>query len=284
MGEIYRDSMDKGVTLDIAGITPASATFNRVGLSIPAAIVNGGAKVPYAITRLDGGFTVDWAYSVDGVAYTRTDEHKVITPYFTKPSLVSWDSEFAMLPDEKVYRLESIIRAVIQHITGQTFGYEYSTVRVQGSGGSKISLPKRLVKAEPGLRDRYGTLAETPLAIHNDGWTVSASLEPTWVDQLTSTNPIGNPFTSRGYFKETEYYEISGYFGYTSVPQDVGLAALILAEDYGCDESLWRDRYVDNIRASDWRLEFHGKAFIGTGNVKVDQLLQKYTLNRMVVL
>ena len=283
MSEIYRDSIGKTVTFDVDS-APTSARFQRDTLDIVVPITDTNkAVVPYDITRFDGPFNVVWSYSVSGKAYTKSDTHYVITPYFTKEELVLWDSDFAMLDDPAVLRLENNVRGIIQTVTGQKFGLEYDTVSFKGSGSAMVSLPKRLVQTD-GLNDPSGVLLDSAVWIGNDGWTLNTKNYPTWVDQLATTNPIQNPFEARGRFDAETYYSLTGYWGYESVPSDISLAAKILAEDYGCDESAWRDRYIGNIRAADWRFEFNTKTFQRTGNVKVDQLLSKYILNWMVVL
>jgi hypothetical protein len=196
---------------------------------------------------------------------------------------VDWDPDFGVLTDAQVSRLEKNVRGIIEQVTGQRFNYEYDVLEFKGSGGAVVSLPKRLVSAS-GLYDPSGGLALTYVRAGNDGWTLTARRETTWIDSMSSTNPIRNPFKTWGKFNEGTMYRIAGYFGYESIPEDVALCARLLAEDYGCDESVWRDRYIANIRAADWRFEFGAGAFRGTGNVKVDQILQKYTLNRMAIL
>jgi hypothetical protein len=283
MGEIYRDSTNKGVTLDIAGASAVAAKFVRAADEYDASLSGNLALVPYEITRLGGDFKVIWTYTVGTSQFTRTDTHSVVSPMFTKTQLVGWDSDFGLLDDQAVVRLESIIRTIIQNYTGQKFTYEYDSVVFKGSGGETVRLPKRLV--EPvGLNDRTGDLLDSWVASVNDGWGLVTNSGSSWVDNFYSSNPIQNPWRKLGYFREDTTYVLTGYFGYESIPEDVLKAAMILAEDYGCDESLWRDRYIANIRAADWRFEFNSKTFLATGNVKADQILQKYRLERMVVL
>lgn len=283
MGEIYRDSVNQAVTFDIANVNPSSAKVIRGAVELDAGLSNNGAVIPYEITRLDGKFDIEWTYYVDGGSYTRRDTHEVVTPVFKKAELVEWDSDFALLDDAAVNRLEKIIRTVIQETTGQKFYYEYGTLVLRGNGANTIPLPKRLIQAV-GLNDYTGDLVDQIVQPSNDGWMIHTVRRDSWVDNFYSSNPINNPWKDVSKFSEIVEYTLTGYFGYQSLPADIALAAKILAEDYGCDESLWRDRYIDNIRAADWRFQFDKRAFTGTGNVKVDQILQKYTLNRMVIL
>lgn len=283
MAEIYRHSTTATVTFDINGATPTLAVFRRGDVEVSVYPDSPTVTVPYDITRFDGKFTVEWTYTVNNQGYTKTDVHEVVSPLFNKAQLVEWDHDFAMLDDAAVVRLESIIRTVIEAHTGQKFNFEYDTVVVAGNDANKVSLPKRLVMASK-LNDRTGDLLDASVKRANDGWTLITSTDSSWVDNFYGSNPIQNPWRKYGNFKSGENYALTGYFGYESVPEDVLKAARILAEDYGCDESVWRDRYITNIRAADWRFEFSGKTWTGTGNVKADKLLEKYTLSRMVVL
>lgn len=73
-------------------------------------------------------------------------------------------------------------------------------------------------------------------------------------------------------------FEITGDWGYKTVPANVKEAAKLLVNDYACMESAYRDRYLKSIRAADWRLEFSSQAWSSTGNARADLLLDEYVL------
>ncbi len=73
-------------------------------------------------------------------------------------------------------------------------------------------------------------------------------------------------------------FEITGDWGYKSVPAPVKEAARLLVNDYACSEQLYRDRYLESIKAADWRLQFSSRAWEYTGNVRADQLLSEYVI------
>lgn len=280
MSEIYRDSINVGIEFDIPSVIPSSAKFYRWDDEYVATLNGSIALVPYPITRVDGKFRLEWTYTVDGASYTKVEYHDVVTPVFREADLVAWDSDFSRLGTPAIFRLEAIIRRVIQEVTGQKFNYEYDRIEVTANNRGVISMPKRLVEAT-GLNDVSASLVDSIVLRKNDGWTITATRGESWIDHFEG--PIRLPGQTFGHFVMGVNYVISGYWGYPSLPEDIAIAARILAEDYGCDESLWRDRYIANIRAADWRFEFNKKAFVSTGNVKADQILEKYTLNRMVV-
>lgn len=283
MAYIYRDSVGKAIQFGVSGVIPTSADITRGDVVTPVTLIGSVAQVPYSVTRTDGRFTLKWNYTVDGDAYTKTEIHEVVTPVFSRDELIAWDSDFTLLEEEKTDRLERIIRAVIEHFTGQEFGYKRSNVSVRSSGGIRLSLPQRLV--EPVT---VNGVAAASFETSNDGWILGFRSATSWLDDLPAF-PYGSetmwsdPLYGRRWFSEG-YHAVDGYFGYHSIPDDIQLAALILAGTYGCDEDSWRERYIETIRAGDWAIAFNSQAYSGTGNATVDKILQKYTLNKMVIL
>jgi hypothetical protein len=73
-------------------------------------------------------------------------------------------------------------------------------------------------------------------------------------------------------------YNISGQWGWNSVPAAVQEAAALLAHDYACADVLYRDRYLTSMTAADWRIQFNAGAFSDTGNVRANQLLEEYVI------
>ncbi len=286
MAEIYREEIGKGVTLGIPTASVVSAVCERRGVTYPSAIAGQDVAVPYAITREDGDFDTLWTYTVEGVQYTRRDTNTVVTPLFKYPDLVAFDAKLAPITEPQAIRLERTIRSVIEILTGQTFGYEYDVITVMGNGANKIALPKRLVSADS--MTAAGTYLNGTYTISNDGWTLQANAAGSWLEELEAQvnvqPPIRDPYANGTIFRDGAPYTIAGYFGYLGVPDDIVLAAMTLAGDYGCDEAAWRDRYIANIRSADWRIEFNPLTWHGTGNVIVDQLLDKYKKHNMVVI
>lgn len=234
-------------------------------------------SVPYDFVTYCGKFDVKWTYTVAGKEYTETQQHDVVQPLFTPAELKAFDDDFNTISENAINRLERTIRAIIERTTGQTFELTYGTQVARSHNGGTLVLPKRAVA----LDGYKGLVAGVPSSLESDGWIVRAQQPWTMVSHM-STNPIYEPYAVSSFREGT--YKLSGEWGYRSVPDQIVLAAMILAQDYGCKESVWRDRYIESMKASDWGVIFHDKAFVGTGNVKVDQILQSYTLNKMVVI
>lgn len=280
MAEIYRDSVDKAVALGIPDAVVSKVDFIRDGLVVAT---NTTGQIPYSITQQDGRFAVLWTYSVpgDGGTYTRTEEHSVVTPLFNKADLVRKDSTMSTLTDEQVIDLESLIRKVVEAYTGQSFGYRKGQITVWGSGDSVVNSPERVLSLSGGwagyrpVNDGYGVerisnYASGTTVVVRNGEAIGVNLEPIYGNNTSFRNNVG--------------YVLTGEFGWYSVPEDVKTAALILAEEFSCDESVWRDRYIKSVRAADWRFDFTAGSHIGTGSLTADQLLAKYVVNRMVVI
>lgn len=275
MTEIYRDSVNLGISLEITGATVTGAVLRRDGVDTVGVISSQAVALPYEITRMDGPFQVEWTYQIDSSTYTRVDTHRVVTPLFIKSDL-SYDAGLSSLTDEQVVRLESTVRKVIEAYTEQTFGYRKGYVIARGSGLDYLSLPERMISPD-----------DTTYVGVNDGWAVSFAGSSSVIDPNIKI-PIeeeayhyGRP-TNRTFSVNTQFI-IYGEFGWREVPSEVKEAALILAEEFSCDESIWRDRYIKSVRAADWRFDFTAGSHIGTGSLTADQLLAKYVVNRMVV-
>lgn len=280
MAEIYRDATGKALTFGVATATVDQVDFAREGATVASYTsadpeVSGlSVLIPYAITRSDGAFEVTWTYTVDSTSYTRKEEHFIVTPLFTEAELTAWDSDFSTLSATQVIDLEKKVRKVIETYTGQTFGYREGLSIMRGSG-TFMNSTERIISVTS-ITDYYG------------GWMIT---ESKWGMFSTNTNlpdsglnvkiPIQEEALYYGTgvtpgFETNTFYEVEGEFGWLSVPENVKQAALLLAESFSCNESLWRERYLKAVRAADWRFDMHDSAFVGTGSVVADQLLQPY--------
>lgn len=243
---------------------------------LPDKFEYGTIEVPYKYVHFCGKFQVWWNYTVDGEKFEETQQYDVVQTLFDSASLVEFDSDFKSLSESQVRRLERTVRAVIQEITGQKFELTHESLRARSYNGTTLVPLKRLVALEGS-----GKVGGIYVDVESDGWVLRARSH--YADgNKWFTNPIyENEFTPAfGH----DRYSVKGYYGYSTVPEDITLAAMLLAQDYGCRESAWRDKYIANMKNADWRVEYDSKAFVGTGNAKVDLILRKYITNKMVVI
>lgn len=249
-----------------------SGVFDPESLSI---------KIPLEFVRYCGKFEVQWEYSVEGEfaeSYTDIQQHTVIQPLFTPRELKEFDPDFENMgvTDTAIMRLERVIRAIIERSTGQKFELSYGTEMGRSYNTSSLILPKRLVY----LEGYSGYISGVRSTVESDGWIVRARYPHVNI-HVMNANPIYDVYTTNG-FKD-DLYHLKGEWGYRSVPEQIKLAAMLLAQDYGCRESVWRDRYIEMMKNVDWSIQYHDKAFEGTGNIKVDTILESYMVNNMVV-
>lgn len=287
MAEIERDSINKAITFGIAGITPTTAVFSRGSATpIPGVILSNSVKIPYEITKLNGDFDLTWTFTVESIAQTSVETHTVVSPLFSQTQLVAADPSLLSLSAEQVANLERSVRGVIEYICGQSFVYQYDVVAIKGTGSSSIRLPKRLVSATTINSTSNPQLAGS-FTIADNGWSLVADSGSSWIDSLNSfyaAPPMTNPYSLSPGFKQGTVLYMEGFWGYRSIPEEIALAALTLAVDYGADESVWRNRYVKTVSFGQETVQFRGDANYGTGNAIVDQLLCNYTLSNLSVI
>lgn len=284
-----------GATFTLNGSAPVSLS--------PSAPANGfvTATLPY-LTEEGEGF-VTWSFTVPGSGtFTDAQAVTVVTPY-----LAIWEVQ-EIWPEataEQAADVEAAVRHVINAHCGQTFGFSKNkTIVVEGHGERALRLPERLLELK-GLSTLFATLDINSAIIVSDGWY----LKKGWSDEVTALENDttywanwdatsgstpgepgyekpghghiivpqtagGNPTTWRDDYPFT----IVGDWGWKSVPEAVKQAAGLLVNDYACMEANYRDRYLESIKAADWRLQFSAAAWENTGNVRADQLLSEYVI------
>lgn len=281
MAEILRDT-PTSLQLDVPGATDVFHTVKREGV-----VVYEGTgtllTLPFKVYGYDGPFEVMWEFTIlpDTTIHTRYEAHEIVTRYVD-------------VTGAPLIARERAVRRAIQSYCGQDFGYFYGSVVAQGNGTNVMRLPKRLISVD-NLTNSTPPFTAIPigyLSIVNDGWGLSTAWgndyygikeAPPEEGIYVSTGVIYVPGANR-VFSTSYTYAITGSWGYESVPLDVIEAASILMEDYSFPEAEWRRRYVDNIRAGDWRVEFTSQAHRGTGNAEADRLLDKYRMTGVGVI
>jgi hypothetical protein len=241
-------------------------------------------NIPYSQTILDGDLTIETAFVLDG-NQTKTVAVRVITPILTiseiKPIL-------PQASDDEIKRVERKVRSVIEAYTGQYFGKYSGTMNVYGSGDSFLYSPRRILSIS-GLVYNGDTVSTEGFTIAKGGWAITPIKGWLRVDSISAGDIFrSGPVIASPYgvstFTSGIAYGITGTFGYEYVPFDVKEAARALINDYACQESLYRERYISDIRAADWRFAFNTGAFAGTGNVVADQILSGYQKNILAVI
>lgn len=285
MREITRDAVGETIELGVQGATSVSVQFFRDG-NLKGAATTSPAEIPYSLTHMDGEFTAKWAYTVGGDTYSRSQTYKVVTPLFTQTELTDFNGTFVSLDEDAVVRLERLVREVIESHTGQSFGYREGTLKVNASRTGTVLQTNERVISVAGV-NISGLALPYPIAYRpiKTGFGIESAGGGWDGSTYVTAGPITDPYVSQkaGFVSGNEYV-ITGAFGWEAIPTDIKDAALLLAELFSCNEATWRDRYLKSVMAADWRFEFDGRAFSGTGSVTVDNLLAKYIVGTMAII
>lgn len=290
---IYRDT-NATVVFEHPHEGPLTAVVYRDGVVLPVHVAPdpipsvGGRftlDLPWTATEFDGRLTVVWT----ATGFKREQTVEVRSPIVPISKLrtlfqnTNWN-------DPDLRELENNVRLVIEAYTGQKFGYEIGTKYVTGTGEKKIALPQHLQKL-------YTVTGGPPtyFSVSADGWNLYTGYK-NWLsikemppeEYMPETTLVGGvihvPDVYWKQFHQGATYGIEGEWGYSEVPDNVQEAALLLANDFGTGENLYRDRYLEAIKAGDWNLTFTSGAFAGTGNARADGLLREYRRDGMVII
>lgn len=290
--EIYRqrqNTLSFEAPSEGVGVT-ATVSLNggeKVSVDVAADGTTRTIEVPYVTN--EGQLVVEWSWTapeltVDGLVddYTtkRTDTYDIVSPILD-------DSEIKEIHPNatpaEIVRIEKATRHIINAHTGQRFGKYVGEYKVAGGNTSALLLPRRLVS----LNKVNDTEAGTWYEVANDGWILYHypwGVPPVKADyyglHMHTGGVIHNPNNVRlGTFAKREYV-IDGTWGWEEIPAQVREAAKLLVNDYACADAAYRDRYLTSMTAADWRIQFNNGAFVRTGNVRADQLLADFVLQR----
>lgn len=311
--ELWKETTNKVYLEGDSGWTP-TATYAKDGVSAGSLSpvwntddLRFEATLPYILDECT--VTVTWTFTVPGAGQIiKTDSYEIITPLVTKREIKSiWEEA----TDEEVVEVEAAVRYIIQAHTGQKFGKRNKSMVVPGDGEKALAMPERLMSIS-GIKTLSAVLNPSAVIIIADGWYVKkkyydvvSEIENTSLywdgagvydfdfpeeaphglghtpDRFGHGEIISAPGSFSGATWKDDYpFTITGVWGYDSVPSAVKEAAKLLINDYACSEQSYRDRYLDSIKSADWRLQFNDKAFLHTGNVRADQLLNDYVMKR----
>ena len=297
MSEIYRNSTQY-VTLDIYGdqadATPtAICTHDTLAQELVVngpETVNGAqrwtAELGLIHTQAIGPVLVQWDFTVNGIAAQKKEYFDVITPLVDLDDIRVELELGTDVTDAQLVQHERRVRRIIEAACGQKFHQTTETIYATGRGDTELWLPKRALV----LTDVSDTRSMVPWAgyvIDNDGWSLKRTVGGYYYSTVTVTAPIYAPFQYGGPYPKwpaNVMWALTGDFGWYTVPQPVEEAALVLLEQRMCNQSAYRDNYLSSMKAADWRFDIAADAYVGTGNVVADQLLQEYVVSGAAVI
>ena len=238
---------------------------------------------------------VEWEYSLNGQNRIFRDDVFISVPY-TSLAKLREIKELNGFSDQEVINMERLVSRVIDAYCGQSFGYELDkTKTVNGNGSDYLLLPNRMWElGEVRVLEDYIRVVND-----NDGNVVNGEVSGRDVTEYV-TRDFDNPWrirNRRGYdyvalsevrnqhfFRNGMIYAVKGNWGYQFVPSKVSEASAILVKTYFYDDATYRDRYLSEIQAGNWRMKFAATGDETTGSANADMLLSSYrNINAAVI-
>lgn len=259
------------------------------------------AVLPLSIVDRNKQLKIVWQYEVDGTSVEKEHKIFVTTPYTDISQAVDalgfgWDPSD---PNYKTYAeliaAERYARKTIEAYTGQQFCLYNDLHIVYGDGSDSLRLPFRINNLHE-LYENDILLLDNINEINNWNYTTQISesnfgIRINRADMIDNTVYTANGMvpptindSSYGVFRKGVQYRVQGVYGWEYVPDEVELGCIELMKDYFSKDRKWRDKYLHSVQSFDWHFEFNTGAYVGTGNMYVDQLLLPYVLTQMVVI
>ena len=256
--------------------------------------------IPFQYCDRNRKFKIVWSYQVGGASASHVYYTDVVTPYANMADVLE-DLNIGTDPSDPNYRTyhelqmaEKYARKLIESYTEQSFFLYDDTQIVYGHGSDILPLPFRIYEMHK-LYENDVLLVDNIEEVNNWIYTpivsesnfgIRINRQSTIDNVVYSANglvpPSINEYGYHGAFKRDYRYTISGRFGWSSVPDNVEEACIVLIQQFFDKDTAWRNKYVKNVSAFDWKFEYMENAHTGTGNLYADQLLAPYVVNGMV--
>lgn len=243
-------------------------------------------ELPERCSRYDGEYSVI-VYEDNGAAVkgdvVALDNLSIRRPYVNAAALAPTVAEI-----DKYWGFERRARLMIDAIVGG-FYYEDIVIQQNGLGSDMLPLGWRVCKVLKVVENNvsmYDIEATDNIATY----TMSANMQALllYSDEevnefeggLTVPSANSDSYDNPNYrtvaFPNGYDYTIQVETGWPSIPGDIQEVTKIIMEDLACDAPNYIQKYVREYETKDFRADFQRSAFAGTGNLVVDQILQKY--------
>jgi hypothetical protein len=256
--------------------------------------------IPFAYCRRNRKFKIVWSYSISGNQASHSYFIDVVTPYANMADILE-DLNIGTDPGDVNYKTyhelqmaEKYARKLIESFTAQFFYLYDETQIVYGHGSDILPLPFRIHEIHEVyendilLVDKINNNNQwiyNPI-ISESNFGIRVNKQDLMDNLIYSANglvpPSINDRGSKGAFKKDYRYSVAGRFGWSSVPDNVEEACIILIQQFFDKDKDWRNKYVKSVSTFDWKFEYMEDAHRGTGNLYADQLLTPYVINGMV--
>ena len=227
------------------------------------------------VTNLGAGHTIEWSYTVNSQPVVKTEQLNIVTPYLPLGSLLTMP-ELEGLETFALRKMERLVAGIIDVFTNQTFSRENDrSLTVIGQDSDNLALPKPIIE----LKDIELLDGSTGITPHSLLEYTTFDKDSPWILRRKRDVFVSRKLTPTAryaFFKYPMMYLVTGDWGWEHVPADVSRAAEILVKDYFCEDAKYREKYIANIRAGDWRMEFKVTGDETTGSANADMLLTGY--------
>lgn len=242
-------------------------------------------ELPERYSRYDGEYAV---VIYEGTALAKgdvavMDTVRVVRPYIDSATLapVGKEDEYA--------KYERKARLMIDNIVGG-FYYTANSYDLQGTGTDKLVIGNRVNKllsvSENNvlLYEIDGTDNVFEFTMNTDKTAIIAFRDGD-IDNLIDGRPaytVTAGTDSYAYdfrsavFPNGYNYTVTVENGWPMVPQDIKEATELIMEDMACGQPNYWSKYVRMYETKDFKVDFQRSMFAGTGNIIVDQTLNRY--------
>jgi len=241
------------------------------------------------ITSEPRNLRISWTYNLSGSSASRKKSKEVfVGAAYADLASLREISELNEYSDQQIMSMERLVSRIIDSYCGQSFGFEKNKIKtVLGSSSEYLILPERLWELsditvlddyERITRDSQGNVVSIDRSGRSILDYVAVDLDNPWrIRNRRSYNYVALDETrSRSFFKNGNIYAIRGNWGYPFVPARVTEATKILIKTYFYDDAAYRDRYINEIMAGNWRMKFSATGDATTGSASADIILSTY--------
>jgi len=298
VAKVYDITEDPAIT---PAINPGTLITQLVATKMDEDFGTYKVVFPFSLTTRPRKFKLEWTYAIGSELVKHYSTVDVVRPYIDLGDAIE-DLDFGTDPSDpnnKTYHelimAEKWARKTIESYTGQQF-YLYNDLHVvYGDGADSLRLPFKISELHE-LYENDILLVDTINNINN--WSYDTQISESGfgirinrASMLDNTVYIANGMvppsindTHNGVFKNGSVYKIQGVYGWDTVPAEVNEACIHLMRDYFSKDRKWREKYLASVQSFDWNFKYNTGAFVGTGNLYVDQILLPYVLTQMVVI
>ena len=298
VAKVYDITEDPAIT---PAINPGTLITQLVATKMDEDFGTYRVVFPFSLTTRPRKFKLEWTYAIGSELVKHYSTVDVVRPYIDLGDAIE-DLDFGTDPSDpnnKTYHelimAEKWARKTIESYTGQQF-YLYNDLHVvYGDGADSLRLPFKISELHE-LYENDILLVDTINNINN--WSYDTQISESGfgirinrASMLDNTVYIANGMvppsindTHNGVFKNGSVYKIQGVYGWDTVPAEVNEACIHLMRDYFSKDRKWREKYLASVQSFDWNFKYNTGAFVGTGNLYVDQILLPYVLTQMVVI